>query len=328
MNILRNLHEMAICLRNKFYDYGVLDKVTLPVPVVSIGNITAGGTGKTPVVQLVAEYLKAKGKNPLVVSLNYKAEVKTPHRVNPWVPRASYLYGDEPVLLAKKLSPIPVWVGPIKRQTARVGQSIELSGSVVVDDGFQHRSLKRDMDIVLLDCSMPFSDHELIPVGRGRETFGSLERANWIILSKFNLAEVGTVDLLNHRIPKGKKVLELHYNLMINEDQRVLKSFVLTGIGNPEAFVRSLKQRGVNIVGEKFYEDHHRYTLDEILLDIELAKKAGAEQVLVTEKDYVKIESLMQFHKMEISFISSVALVPQLVGPVEEFYSELGNLGH
>lgn len=326
-NFLRHMHEAGVQFRNHLYDEGYLDAVSLACPVISVGNLTMGGTGKTPVVASLVQHLQSKGLRPLIVSRSYKSEINWVSEVKPETARASFVFGDEPVLLARQLPGVPVWIGPVKYETARVAYEKYRPDVVIVDDGFQHRSLKRDLDIVLIDASKPFAEHELLPIGRGRETFSSLSRAHWIVLSKVNLSEAGTLELLRHQMPKDKKVLEMSYRARLDGDVQIDKPcFLFSGLGNPASFRRSAEQFGLQIVGEKIYPDHYRYNAKDLAEIQAKAQSHGAVQIITSEKDEIKVRDLLRvLPGVQFQFYT-LKIKPEMSGPVEEFYQNVDQL--
>ena len=273
--------------------------VRLSKPVISIGNLSMGGTGKTPTIIYFLEVLNSKGFRPGVVSRSYKAQVNDPQKVVISDEGGAAKYGDEPTLIATKFPHVPVYVGRHKYQIAQKLDAEEDVDVILIDDGFQHRKLYRGLDIVLLDVSQSIDKYQVIPQGFLREPFEALKRAHKIIMTKENMADLNTYRfLMRDSEIKEKKMASFGYQIKYwirNEKLMPIpasgKVFLVCGIANPESFKKLLIRKSVRleIVGESFFDDHHRFTAEE--WERILAKSSG-HPILVTEKDWVKIKNL------------------------------------
>lgn len=287
-----NPYRLAISLKNSMYAKGWLKPQKFPVPVISVGNLTTGGTGKTPIVLELISLLK--DKTILVVSKSYKADLPQPAEVTLENLKHTFMYGDEPCLI-KKLAPHAfVWSGPHKTDTVEFAlehyqyqkQKINV---VIVDDAFSHRTLKRDLDIVLIDVSQPMSHYQLIPFGHLREDIDQVLRSQLVILTKVNNANTETYkyfrDYLNsHKHP----VIESKALSVVNSDGK--KVFLYSGIGNPEQLKNNLINSGYNVVKHLVYPDHHAYTLSEQNDILTQWRSKFPDSILcATEKDLIKI---------------------------------------
>ena len=184
---LAALYSFFVNRKNKAFDEGKEELVRLSCPVISVGNISVGGTGKTPVVHFMAQYFSQQNIKVAIVSRAYKAESSTPVRVD--LEKASPLFfGDEPSLLSALNPRAAVFVGKEKNQIAKWAESEFHPQVLIVDDGFQHRRLYRNMDIVLLDATESIDKAYVLPKGNFREDLSSLHRAHMILLTKYNLA--------------------------------------------------------------------------------------------------------------------------------------------
>lgn len=273
---------------------GLLDQLKLRTPVLSVGNLTMGGTGKTPFVQYLVEKLQQKGRRCGIVSLNYQARIRKPALVDPKRPDAAFYYGDEPTLLAHHFPQVPVMVGPRKWESALHLEATGLCDTLILDDGFQHHALARDLDFVLIDASAPLEDLELLPVGRARESLDALQRADYLVLTRVNQAEESQLARLVSLLPPDKPILQMSSQLQgefLEETGR--RVFGFAGIGRPEAFEASLKSESFyELVGFQGFPDHYNYKMQDLERLRQLAKDAGAELLITTEKDAVKIRSL------------------------------------
>ena len=277
----------AVAVRNFLYDTGLLKSHKLPVPVVSIGNITTGGTGKTPLVIWMCRYLTGKGVRCAILTRGYKT--------------AGQEDADEPALLAKSCPGVGVVVNPDRLAAAQ--KAIEQFGAqiLILDDGFQHRRIRRDLNILAADATCPFGYGKLLPAGLLREHLRGLARADAVVISRFDQAQPDRIEEIEKTIQKYAGQIPVAHSShrqshgldcagkkLPIEYFKDKKLFVFCGIGNPQAFVHCLKQQGMNIVGSRFFNDHHAYCLQDIEEIAALAVARGAEIAICTQKDWVK----------------------------------------
>lgn len=260
--------------RNALYDRGVLRARRLPGAVISVGNLSAGGSGKTPFVLLLGELLKARGIKFDVLSRGYGRRSRGVRLVDPaGLPQE---FGDEPLLIARRLQ-VPVIVGEDRYEAgcfaeSKFGQQVHL-----LDDGFQHRALARDFDIVLV-TPQDASDR-LLPSGRLREPLRSLRRADAVVLASG--ASVESFPLV------GKMVWRVRRGIV---PQNVPpRPVVFCGIARPQNFVLQLRAANIEPVAEAFYRDHHAYCEKDIRELIELKQRSEAGGFVTTEKDAVNL---------------------------------------
>lgn len=277
MNPLSALYGLATATRNGLYDRGTLRARRLSRPVISVGNISAGGAGKTPFVILLGELLSQRGITFDVLSRGYGRET---HGVLAVDPNGSpEQFGDEPLLIARNTRlNCPVIVGESRYEAGLFAEKNYSASLHILDDGFQHRSLHRDFDIVLLP---PGDLHDrLLPTGRLREPPSSLRRADAIVLT-------GELDI--SKLPAEKSIWQVCRSLTIPTDISLQKPVVFCGIARPRNFVEQLKNAGINPVAEKFFPDHHRYTDRDIRELLELRDRNSAGSFLATQKDAVNL---------------------------------------
>ncbi len=270
-------------LRARAYRMGLLRPRRLPGTVISVGNLTAGGTGKTPMVLWIAERLAGEGKRAGILIRGYGgASTSAGHT------------SDEAQLLAARLgNRVELGVGADRwargRELARRG--VEW---FVLDDGFQHLQLARDVDIVLLDATNPFGGGRLIPAGRLREGRGALGRADIIVITRSSHAPAVEAAVRRHSAapvfyarPQLESVRQLRGEYPGVEDAgaRAHRFFAFCGIGNPAAFLADAREWNLQIAGHRFFPDHHRYTQRDMDMLAEQARAAGAGSLLCTEKD-------------------------------------------
>ncbi|MBO9666924.1 MAG: tetraacyldisaccharide 4'-kinase [Bdellovibrio sp.] len=299
---LSYLYEQIVGVKNSLYNRGVISVYKAPVPVISIGNLTVGGTGKTPITDFCLKSLVADGKKVAVVSRSYRADASEPTPVDVTHPFAARYYGDEPVLLAQANPDVRVYVGDSKWRTAQFAVSHGQYDVLIVDDGFQHRKLARDLNIVILDATETLSNYEVVPEGRGRESWEGLGRADVIVLSKCNLTSEDHLKALEARIPKGKEVLYFGYDIKTfnhrhetktAEEMRGKKLFLVSAIARPDVFEKMM--RNVGDVSKKsiHYRDHHQYTQNDAHKIWDEFQKSQCDYLITTGKDAVKLSHLM-----------------------------------
>lgn len=316
------LYGAAMRTRMALYRKGFLASFELGVPVISVGNITTGGTGKTPVVAWVAEALAREGLRVCILTRGYKRRqeskrvlVSDGKRILAEVEDG----GDEPRLLAEMLLGLAAVISD-KDRVAAAGWARENLHSEVflLDDGFQHLRIKRQLDIVTLDATNPFGGGRLLPQGRLREPPPALKRADLIIITRSEqaadiLALKGEVEQLSGR--KNVVISRTRTGVvrpLIQHPPVPLSSplsyrvAAFCALGNPQAFFRHLERSGFDLTYTRAFTDHHSYTqkeLDEIASE---AGSRGAEALLTTAKDAVKLRSLrfaLPCFVVEIEFV-------------------------
>jgi tetraacyldisaccharide 4'-kinase len=286
MNPLAGIYGAACSLRNSFFDDGWLAARRLRQPVVSVGNLSVGGAGKTPFVIALGELLKARGIAFDVLSRGYGRKTRGVLVVDP-SGRATD-FGDEPLLIARRLN-VPVIVGETRYQAGVLAEQMTVNQGVqsqlhLLDDGFQHRSLARDFDIVLL-TERDFTDR-LLPSGRLREPLSSLVRADAIVLPE-NLN-------INHSSLSGKLLWRMQRQVNLSHPPNA--PILLCGIARPEQFFahvrEALRAFGIEPATEIAFRDHHAYTQQDIKQLLDARTRNGAGGFITTEKDAVNLGSL------------------------------------
>jgi tetraacyldisaccharide 4'-kinase len=273
VNPLSFLYGTATAIRNHFYDSGTFKSRKLSRPVISVGNISVGGSGKTPFVILLGELLKQRGIAFDVLSRGYGRETHGVLVVDPT--GSARDFGDEPLLIARRLG-CPVVVGQSRYKAGMFAERNYDSAIHILDDGFQHRALARDLDIVLLSAE-DLRD-QLLPAGRLREPVSSLRRAD---------AFVATEEIDPARLPPGKFVWHVRRSLAIPAAPRSPVAFC--GIARPQKFIEQLRTAEIQPVAEKFYRDHHRYSQSDVLDLKKLRNRCGAGGFITTEKDLINL---------------------------------------
>ncbi len=288
-------------MRRAVYRRGLIQRTKLPVPVISVGNLTFGGTGKTPTVIALARDLVRMGRRPAILTRGYKRlDDEQVVVVGPEPRQTASEIGDEPLEMARRLPGVPVVVDADR---ARGGAEAQRQGAdvVLLDDGFQHLRLERDLDLVLIDAGDPWGGGRLPPLGRLREPVAALERADAVLITKAPAdwrplaAEIERV--IDHVAPRLQVFISRVRPSRVHvPGEGWLGSEVLTGrrvmafaaLGRPDGFADTLVEAGAEIVSSRWFPDHHAYTDQELSEVVSQAAKASAIPV-TTAKDAVKL---------------------------------------
>lgn len=260
----------------------------LQVPVISVGNLSFGGVGKTPCIVLLADEFQKNNHRVNVVCKSYKAELKAPQKVDLRTPNAVRLYGDEACLLKSKLAFCQVWSGPQKLETAKASLA-DFPSLILVDDGFSHRRLYRNFDLVLIDAGVGFDTYL-------RESQYNLKRAGAVLITKVNMAQKVSVDKIKEKIIQlAPELKESIFTSSVQTQVAVDKAnpiLVVCGLARPEAFIQDLQQQGFNVIEKIIFPDHHTYTdLDQKKIFakyLDLKNMNRGLKIVSTEKDAVK----------------------------------------
>jgi len=292
--------------RRALYRKGILKTHDLGVPVVSIGNITAGGTGKTPLVAWFARRLYEEGKRVCILTRGYGRENPSKRII---VSDGKEIFadalsgGDEPVMLAENLIGKAAIISDADRVSAGLWAKENFrSDCFILDDGFQHLRIKRSFDVVAIDATNPFGGENLLPRGRLREPLESLKRADCIIITKTNLVEDtneiaekikdytdSPVLLTRFRVTKAANVKNKE-TVDLKDLPQPISAFC--AVGNPLAFFSQVKKENLSIVCGKAFRDHHRYMQRDVEGIEQQAKEKGARCLITTAKDAVKLGDL------------------------------------
>ena len=348
MNLIEGLYYIGYSIK-KYND--LKNQKKLPFKVISIGNITVGGTGKTPATIAIAEEAKRRGFVPVILTRGYKGKIKGPCFVSkgegPLLSEEDA--GDEPIIMAEKLKGVPIVKGE-NRYDAGILAIENLKSEIsnlkseilfILDDGFQHWKLFRDKDLLLIDGTNPFGNKRLLPIGPLREPLRAIGRADIVVITKTNmLSSQSTVHGQSTAPPtypspsrgKGKGGGDISQSMTHgkSEFRRLIKEirkynkkapvffaehrplqflsargeifplewakgkrfFVFSGIGNPGSFKETLLLAGINLKGFKSYRDHYRYAPKDIEKIVEHSKRSGADWIVTTEKDIMRLKEL------------------------------------
>jgi tetraacyldisaccharide 4'-kinase len=296
-------YELAVRARTFLYASGLFETKQLPRPIISVGNITVGGTGKTPLVMALSRGLMERGIPTAILSRGYRGKKGS----GPLVSDGQKILlspeeaGDEPFLMAQALKGIPIFVGKDRFKNGQMALERFPIRGFLLDDGFQHLPLYRDLNIVLIDSHIGFGDGHLLPRGILREPLSSLKRADVFLLTKAEDPEAcQPLKSTLRKIHPSSLIFHSHYEPlgMVYPDGRIdplhlLKGkrvLALSGIANPTYFSSLLRRCQAEVVEEMIFPDHHLYTAKDLTSILEKVK--DADSIVTTEKDMVKLNSL------------------------------------
>ena len=314
LNLLSKVYGLGVRLRNAAYDRGIFASHALGARTISVGNLTAGGTGKTPLVAAIARMLADRNETVCILSRGYRR--RDPGRRvlvsdGQAVLADASVAGDEPVEIARKL----IGQALVVVDGDRVGAArwaLDRFGvtAFVLDDGFQHRRAKRDLDIVCIDATNPFGGEKLLPTGMLREPPAGLARADALIITRSDLVkDLSELDAQLARLAPGVHVFRSTTALVslislaefggpADRSDRAERSrptvplFAFCGLGNPAGFFSQVERDGLKVVGTKAFPDHHPYSQKDIDDLHRVAADEGAGTLVTTAKDAVKLAGL------------------------------------
>ncbi len=318
--------EWVYRVRRSFYEYGVFKKNTFKVPVVSVGNLSFGGTGKTPTIIWLADWLNEQGLTPVVLTRGYKGLLENSSgllksgqkfRLNP------FDYGDEPLMISNKMKKGAVIVGKRRAENLLKYFSEVHPDVVLLDDGFQHLQIFRSFNLVLFDATMPMELYKVAPLGYLREGLTALKDADGIIISRSDMVSKEKLNKLLalisghilHRPPLALTryhavgIFDVHDKYIFSVPElKGLKVIAVTAIASPESFYRYLENYGVDITEKVSFPDHYFFTPDDVN---ELLIKAAQQSayIMCSEKDMVKMKRVsldgrILFTKVKVEFMS------------------------
>lgn len=285
---IEKLYHLLSTAKRLLYQSGFLSKKTIGVPVISVGNLSFGGVGKTPCVIMLADELSKKHKVSIVCK-SYKTKLDHPAQVDLRLNNSAELFGDEPCLIQQKSKNSIVWSGPNKSETAEACLSLK-PDIIILDDGFSHFRLNRNFDLLLIDSTIGLDTYL-------REPVNSLRRSHAILLTKTNLVSAEKISEIKNEIVKTADHLKNSIYISTSDIDLDIDTsrplFVFCGIANPESFVDSLKKKNYQIIRTTFFEDHFGYDekSQSNLLDTfyQLKIEFPKLKMVTTEKDAVKL---------------------------------------
>jgi tetraacyldisaccharide 4'-kinase len=318
--------------RNLGYTRGILTSTRLPHPTISVGNITTGGTGKTPVVRWLANRLREGGRRPAVLLRGYRSDASG--------------HSDEQQLLERGLNWANVPVIPVIANPDRVAgasRAVSVCADVdtfVLDDGFQHRRVRRDFDLVLISATDPFGFKHVLPRGLLRESLVGLRRADAVLITRWSQADDATRRAIESEITRLDSQMPIFHADHLQagiwapagdqrepieslRDQRV---FVVCGIASPAAFAGQIKSLGAQVIGERFFADHHSYSLGDLEAIRAQASAAGVKRIITTEKDWVKIAALKDLQRSQVPISVVEMNIGFVAGDEERLFERIWNV--
>ena len=316
------IYSAIMRLREQLYLRGFFKSIELEVPVISVGNIVLGGTGKTPTVKYLAEFLKENGYKPAIISRGYKGVSKRSVNVvsdGQNVLMSAVESGDEPYMLATTLQGVPVLTGVVRAIPCKYAIDHFGADVLILDDGFQHLKVKRQIDLVLFDGTFLAGNSRVFPGGVLREPVTALQRCSSFLMT-------GRTDQNSERIDKFKALLNqkfpdkpvytsgikaTHDFRAGNKEEGLKIGFAFCGIANPDRFKNTLRTLGLTISGFKEFSDHAVYSQNIVNKLCLAAKESGALFLVTTEKDYVKVK--------HFSFAMPLAVVSISGHPEKDF---------
>jgi tetraacyldisaccharide 4'-kinase len=323
-SILSFFYLFIINFRNRLYDYKILKEATLPCPVISVGNITVGGTGKTPCVIMLAQMLQENGFKPAVISRGYGGRNINPANIvsdGHKILLDSEISGDEPSLIAHVLKGIPVITGT-KRIVAGQAAIDQFGVNVLIcDDAMQHRQIFRDINLVLLDSQNLKGSNHVLPLGRLREPLKEISRASAVLFTRANEAQqtnnkieemIRTENITVFRsIHKPKNIIRGDYGAQ--EPISILagkKVCAFCGIANPDSFKKALLAAGARVLSFDIFPDHHRYSKSELGKIEARFIDCRADFLISTQKDGVRLQNFPEFLKIIDMLSIGLEIIP------------------
>ena len=289
LRMAEGVYSAGVAIRNRRYDRAAAPAV-MPVPVISVGNLTAGGTGKTPLVIDLVGRLERMGFSPAVVSRGYKATHDQPN--------------DEERMIRTKCPSVVCVSNPDRVLAAEIACGRYGADVIVLDDAFQHRRIHRALDFVAIDASCPFGWGHLLPRGLLREPVRNLARAHVVVITRcdqVSAVQLAAVDERVRRVaPNALHVQCTHQIVGIerlngtpaDESLEGKRAVLFAGIGRPEAFATTVRSVGIEVVGERWWGDHHRYRRGDIDSMLKAGRLPPHDVLLTTEKDAAKLALL------------------------------------
>lgn len=314
---LTPIYRFGVYRRNRRFDTDKIAVSKVDVPVISIGNLTTGGTGKTPLVIWLCRQIRHLDRRVAIVSRGYGARKNADRTAK---------LNDEAMELGQRLPDVPHLQDPNRVHSASIAIEELETEAIVMDDGFQHRALGRDLDIVVVDATAPFGFGNLLPLGLLREPVKNISRADFVVLSRCDQVSQEEISRTQAQIkrycpnlPIAKTKVQPATWMQYDGQERDLSDFaqstttdstsvfVCCAIGNPDSFLETVSSTGVTVVGHTFYPDHHLYSRADIEVIAAAAAQSGASAIVCTHKDLVKI-GVNQFKGLPI-----YALVAEII---------------
>ncbi len=313
-------YKSAVAIRNRRYDQGTTEVYRCGIPVISVGNLTTGGTGKTPIVCMLAKWFRARGIRVAIVSRGYG--------------RVGHDSNDEAMELHARLPDVPHLQDVDRVAVAKIAVEELDSQVILMDDGFQHRRLHRDLDIVVIDALCPFGHGHLLPRGLLREPISSLRRADLVILSRCSAVTSDVITAIKNRIRQAndsiaivcsdhrpRQLLEYPGRPLPIEELRGQNVALVSAIGNPDAFEETVRRCGAQIVDTRRLADHDPYAPETVAQLCQWIRSLGDQitRVVCTHKDLVKLKT----DRLESQPLAAILIELQTIGDTSELDAAL-----
>lgn len=317
------MYGMLMSLRNWAYDSGAIKVEKASVPVISVGNLTVGGTGKSPLIMKLVDWFRSQDLSVGVVSRGYKAAYQGSEEVELNRPDAAHFFGDEPVMIKSRFPGVPVVVGRKRVEACQKLLENHKVNFILADDAFQHRKLHRDFDIVVVDAYDDPDRFHVLPFGRGREPLSQIERADIAVLNRANVApktNVAKWEDVFHRY----NVQYISSNTVLRYPENIKKVLLVSAIGRPQSFESLVKVQGIEVAEHLIFRDHYSYQASDVAQMLLLMKKHNVQIILTTEKDDVKLN---KFNNLA-PFLQVARLQLDFAGADGKFYEKLKSAIH
>jgi len=316
------LYEVVIRSRLFMYKAGMLKTYKMPCKVISIGNLTVGGTGKTPFTQYLAGYFIRKGKKVMILSRGYGGSKSVTGGIvsdGEKILMKPDESGDEPYLLSENLEGVPVVIGKNRVDMAQKAIPLFKPDIIILDDAYQHLKIERNLNLLLLDGNQPFGNGYLNPRGILREPKSQLNRCDAVIFTRSQINQLSDCDDVKHKpyfhtdhspyIRLISKRMNQTKHTPIGETFHNKRVFAVSGIAKNSEFRKSLEDSGAIVNGFFEYPDHHNYTLNDLIKADQMANNEHSDCIVTTEKDYVKFDSSYSWkHKLYVVGVSIIFL--------------------
>ena len=322
--VISFFYLLIINFRNWLYDYKILKEVTLPCPVISVGNITVGGTGKTPCVIMLAQMLQENGFKPAILSRGYGGKNINPVNIvsdGHKILLDSETAGDEPFLIAQVLKGIPVITGAKRIVTGEAAINQFGANVLICDDAMQHRKIFRDINLVLLDSQNLRVNNHIFPRGRLREPIKELKRASAFMLTRTDESQQTNITIeklvQNENIPifmsihKPKNMVKGDYSaqwpISILTGKKVC---AFCGIAKPDSFKKTLLDTGAQVLSFDIFPDHHRYNKNELEKIKSRFIDCRADFLISTQKDGTRLQEFPEYLTMIYMLRIGLEIIP------------------
>ncbi|MCB9091277.1 MAG: tetraacyldisaccharide 4'-kinase [Halobacteriovoraceae bacterium] len=300
--------------RRKLYEWEVFQSYKADVPVISVGNISFGGTGKTPFIIWLIDFFNSLDKKVLVLTRGYKGKLENSSGIinaEQKMKSEANIYGDEPLLISRYLKKGAIAIG--KNRVKNLIQYFKTvqPDVILLDDGFQHLKLKRDFDLLLFDATLPLSQYQTAPLGYLREDMAALKHANALFINRSDQVTPETLSEIRKFISRYsvedstigysfyqiKGIYNSHDTEIAIDSMKEHQCVAITGIANPESFYKQIEDLGLNIEKKYTFPDHYYFSPSEIQSLAQECRREG-KYIVCSEKDIVKLRNLIYYEKL------------------------------